>query len=36
MLKFAAARGNVRIAYDVLGTGAPVALLHDFGETSGF
>jgi pimeloyl-ACP methyl ester carboxylesterase len=35
MLKFAVARGNVRIAYDVLGTGAPVALLHDFGETSG-
>jgi pimeloyl-ACP methyl ester carboxylesterase len=36
MMKFAVARGNVQIAYDVLGTGAPVALLHDFGETSGF
>src|SRR5829696_2335325 len=35
MKKFAVARGNVQIAYDVLGTGAPVALLHDFGETSG-
>jgi pimeloyl-ACP methyl ester carboxylesterase len=36
MMKFAAARGNVRIAYDVLGTGAPpVILLHDFGQSSG-
>ena len=36
MMKFAAARGNVRIAYDVLGTGAPVMLLHDRGASSGF
>ena len=36
MMKFAAARGNVRIAYDVLGAGAPVMLLHDRGASSGF
>ena len=35
MMKFAVARGNVQIAYDVIGTGVPVVLLHDFGETSG-
>ena len=35
-MKFAAARGNVQIAYDVLGAGAPVVMLHDFGESSGF
>ena len=35
-MKFAAARGNVHIAYDVLGAGAPVVMLHDFGESSGF
>jgi pimeloyl-ACP methyl ester carboxylesterase len=36
MMKFAAARGNVRIAYDVLGSGSPVMMLHDFGQSSGF
>jgi pimeloyl-ACP methyl ester carboxylesterase len=35
-MKFAAARGDVRIAYDVLGAGAPVVMLHDFGQSSGF
>ena len=35
-MKFAAARGNVQIAYDILGAGAPVVMLHDFGESSGF
>jgi pimeloyl-ACP methyl ester carboxylesterase len=34
MMRFATARGNVRIAYDVLGTGAPLMLLHDFGQSS--
>lgn len=34
MMKFTAMRGNVRIAYDVLGTGAPVMLLQDFGQSS--
>jgi pimeloyl-ACP methyl ester carboxylesterase len=36
MRKFAAAQGNVQIAYDVLGAGAPVLMLHDFGQSSGF
>jgi hypothetical protein len=36
MMKFAAARGNVRIGFDVIGRGMPVTLLHDFGENSGF
>jgi pimeloyl-ACP methyl ester carboxylesterase len=36
MMKFAAARGNVRIGFDVIGRGVPVTLLHDFGENSGF
>lgn len=35
-MKFTAARGNVRIGFDVIGRGAPVMLLHDFGENSGF
>jgi pimeloyl-ACP methyl ester carboxylesterase len=35
-MKFTAARGNVQIAYDVLGAGAPVVMLHDFGQSSGF
>ena len=35
-MKFAAARGTVQIAYDVLGAGAPVVMLHDLGESSGF
>jgi pimeloyl-ACP methyl ester carboxylesterase len=34
-MKFAAARGNVRIGFDVIGRGTPVMLLHDFGENSG-
>jgi pimeloyl-ACP methyl ester carboxylesterase len=28
--------GGVQIAYDVLGTGAPIVMLHDLGESSGF
>jgi pimeloyl-ACP methyl ester carboxylesterase len=35
-MRFTAARGTMRIAYDVLGTGTPVVMLHDFGESSGF
>ncbi|HSD34051.1 MAG TPA: alpha/beta fold hydrolase, partial [Alphaproteobacteria bacterium] len=35
-MRFAAARGTVRIAYDVLGTGTPLVMLHHFGESSGF
>lgn len=36
-MKIAAARaGGVQVAYDVLGTGAPITMLHDFGESSGF
>ncbi len=35
-MRFAAARGTVQIAYDVLGTGPPMVMLHDFGESSGF
>jgi pimeloyl-ACP methyl ester carboxylesterase len=36
-MRIAAGRpGGVQIAYDVLGTGAPVVMLHDFGESSGF
>jgi pimeloyl-ACP methyl ester carboxylesterase len=35
-MRFAAARGSVRIAYDVLGTGTPLVMLHHFGESSGF
>ena len=33
-MKFAATRGNLQIAYDVLGSGAPLMLLHDFGQSS--
>jgi pimeloyl-ACP methyl ester carboxylesterase len=28
--------GGVQIAYDALGSGAPIAMLHDLGESSGF
>jgi hypothetical protein len=35
-MKSAVARGNVQIAYNVLGTGAPMVLLHNFGETRRF
>lgn len=35
-MRFAATRGSVQIAYDLLGTGAPIAMLHEFGESSGF
>ncbi len=35
-MRFAATRGSVQIAYDLLGTGAPIAMLHEFGENSGF
>ena len=35
-MKFATARGNARIAYDVLGAGAPIVMLHDFGKSSRF
>jgi pimeloyl-ACP methyl ester carboxylesterase len=35
-MRFAASRGPVRIVYDILGTGAPVVMLHGFGETSEF
>ena len=35
-MRFATDQGSVRIAYDVLGTGAPTVMLHDFGESSGF
>lgn len=35
-MRFAADQGSVQIAYDVLGIGAPVVMLHDFGESSGF
>ena len=35
-MRFAAIQGSVRIAYDVLGMGAPMVMLHDFGESSGF
>ena len=31
-----AARGPIRIAYDIVGTGAPIVMLHEFGESSGF
>ena len=35
-MMFATARGDVRIGYDVLGTGRPIVMLHDFGESSRF
>jgi pimeloyl-ACP methyl ester carboxylesterase len=35
-MRFAAGRQGVRIAYEVLGLGAPLVLLHGFGESSGF
>jgi pimeloyl-ACP methyl ester carboxylesterase len=31
-----AARGPIQIAYDIVGTGAPIVMLHEFGESSGF
>jgi len=31
-----AARGPIRIAYEIVGTGAPIVVLHEFGESSGF
>jgi pimeloyl-ACP methyl ester carboxylesterase len=31
-----AARGPIRIAYDIVGTGTPIVMLHEFGESSGF
>ena len=33
---FATARGGVRIGYDILGSGRPIVMLHDFGESSRF
>jgi pimeloyl-ACP methyl ester carboxylesterase len=30
------ARGPVQIAYDIVGTGVPIVMLHGFGESSGF
>ena len=35
-MKFTTARGNAHIAYDVLGAGAPIVMLHDFGKSSRF
>ncbi len=35
-MRFAATCRSANIAYDVLGAGAPLAMLHDFGESSGF
>lgn len=35
-MRFAAAGGSGQIAFDVLGAGAPLAMLHDFGESSEF
>jgi pimeloyl-ACP methyl ester carboxylesterase len=35
-MNFTAARGNIRIGFDVIGRGAPVVMLHDFGQSSSF
>ena len=35
-MKFTATRGSVRIVFEVIGRGAPVVMLHDFGQSSGF
>ncbi|MCI0429812.1 MAG: alpha/beta hydrolase [Rhodospirillales bacterium] len=35
-MRFAATSGAVPIAYEVIGAGAPIVLLHDFGESRGF
>jgi pimeloyl-ACP methyl ester carboxylesterase len=35
-MKFTAARGNVRIGFEVIGRGTPLVMLHDFGQSSGF
>jgi pimeloyl-ACP methyl ester carboxylesterase len=35
-MRFAAPTGLVRIAYDMVGTGAPIVMLHGFGETRQF
>ena len=35
-MKFVPTRVNEQIAYDVLGAGAPIVMLHDFGESSAF
>jgi pimeloyl-ACP methyl ester carboxylesterase len=35
-MMFATARGGVRIGYDILGSGRPIVMLHDFGESSRF
>ena len=35
-MRFAAPTGPVRIAYDMIGTGAPIVMLHGFGETRQF
>jgi pimeloyl-ACP methyl ester carboxylesterase len=35
-MMFARARAGVQIGYDILGTGRPIVMLHDFGESSRF
>lgn len=35
-MRFAAGRQGVQIAYEAMGVGAPVVMLHDYGESSGF
>jgi pimeloyl-ACP methyl ester carboxylesterase len=35
-MRFATSTGPVRIAYDMVGTGAPIVMLHGFGETKEF
>jgi pimeloyl-ACP methyl ester carboxylesterase len=35
-MRFAAPTGPVRIAYDMIGTGAPIVMLHGFGESRQF
>ena len=35
-MRFAALRGPMRIAYDIIGSGAPIVMLHGLGEDSQF